>query len=209
MPAVLYGPKIKNENLEINLKEFEKIYRETGESTLISLETEGEKKHLVLIHALERDPLKGAPIHIDFYQPSLEEKIEVKIPVVLEGEPEAVKNLGGTLIKNISEITVKALPQNLPKEIKVNVEGLKSFEDVIFIKDLKVPEAVEILKNPEEIVARVAPPEKVDEELEKPIEEKVEEIEKVEKEKKPSSAEATEGEGEKVKEEEPKRTEKK
>ena len=163
LPAVLYGPKIKNENLEVNLKEFEKVYQEAGESTLISLEVAGKKKYLVLVHDLKREPIKDTPLHVDFYQPSLEEKIEVKVPVILEGEAPAVKNLGGTLIKNIAEVEVKALPQNLPKEIKVNVGGLKTFEDNILIKDLKVGEGVEILKDAEEIVAQVTPPEKVEE----------------------------------------------
>jgi len=87
-------------------------------------------------------------------------------------------------VKNISEIEVKALPQHLPKEIKINVNGLETFEDKVLIKDLQLPEGVKILRSPEEIIARVAQPEKVEEELKKPIEEKVEEVEKIEKEKK-------------------------
>ena len=189
LPAVLYGPKIKNENLEVDSKEFEKIFQAAGESTLISLEIEGKKKYLVLVHDIERDPLKSTPIHVDFYQPSLEKEIEVKIPIVLEGEPEAVRNLGGTLIRNISEVEVRALPQNLPKEIKINIEGLKTFEDRILIKDLQMAAGVKILKEPKEIVAQVTPPERVEEELEKPIEEKVEEVEKIEKEKKEEAIE--------------------
>jgi large subunit ribosomal protein L25 len=185
LPAVFYGPKLKNKTIEVDLKEFEKIYENAGESTLISLEIEGEKeKNLVLIHEIERDPLSGRPIHVDFYQPSLKEEIEAKVPVILEGEAPAVKNLGGTLVKNILELTVKALPQNLPKEIRVNVSTLATFEDDILIRDLKVGEGVKILRQAQEIVAHVAPPEKVEEELQKPIEEKVEEVEKVEKEKK-------------------------
>ncbi len=188
LPGVLYGPKIKGENLEVDLKEFEKVHQEAGESTLISLEID-KKKYLVLIHDLKLNPLTDKFIHVDFYQPSLEKEIEIKIPIILEGVPEAVKNLGGTLIKNISEVEVRALPQNLPKEIKVNIEGLKTFEDHILIKDLKVAEKVKILRNPGEIVAQVTPPEKVEEELEKPIEEKVEEVEKIEKEKKKEAVE--------------------
>jgi len=184
LPAVLYGPKIKNENLEVGLKEFEKVFQEAGESTLISLEVEGKKKYLVLVHDLSRDFLENTPTHVDFYQPSLTEKIEVKVPIVLEGEAEAVKNLGGTLIKNIAEVIVKALPQGLPKEIKANVSGLKTFEDTVLIKDLQVAEGVEIVRNPQEIVAQVRPLEKVEEELKKPIEEKVEDVEKIVKEKK-------------------------
>jgi len=185
LPVVLYGPKIKNENLEVSLKDFEKILNEAGESTLISLETEGKKeKNLVLIHEIKFDPMSGKPTHADFYQPILTDEIQVKIPLIIEGEAPAVKNLGGTLVKNISEIEVRALPQHLPKEIKINVGGLETFEDKVLIKDLQLPEGVKILRSPEEIIARVAQPEKVEEELKKPIEEKVEEVEKIEKEKK-------------------------
>lgn len=193
VPAVLYGTKIKNQSLEVDSKEFEKAYKEAGENSLISLELEGTKeKYSVLIHNPQRDPLTSAFLHIDFYQPSLEDKIEADIPLVLEGESLAVKDLGGTLIKNISEIKVKALPLNLPKQISVDISGLKTFEDHILIKDLKVAEGVEILNGPEEIAVSVAPPEKVEEELAKPVEEKVEEVKVVEKEKKEEAEEVKE-----------------
>lgn len=185
LPAVLYGPKIKSQALEVDLKVFEKLYKEAGENTLISLELEGSKeKYLVLIHNPAKDPLTGVFLHVDFYQPSLEEKIEALIPIVLKGESLAVKDLGGTLIKNVSEIKVKALPQNLPKELVVDISSLNTFEDRILVKDLQVAEGLEILKAPDEIAISVAPPEKVEEELAKPVEEKVEEVKVVEKEKK-------------------------
>ena len=184
LPAILYGPKVKAISLEINLREFEKVYKEAGESTLVSLEIPDEKtKPMVLIHDVKLAPLTLQPIHVDFYQPFLEEEVEVTVPIIFEGEAPAVKELGGTLVKNISEVEIKALPQKLPHEIKVNVEVLKTFEDHILIKNLILPESVKILKDPEEIVALIASPEKVEEELEKPIEEKVEEVEKVEEKK--------------------------
>ena len=200
LPAVLYGHKIKNLNLEVDSKEFEKIYSKAGESSLITLviakgkdEAEAEasslslnveekkQKFLILIHDIQFDPLTEKPIHIDFYQPELKKEVEVTVPLIFEGEAPAVKNLGGTLIKEISEIEVKAKSQNLPHEIKVDIGSLKTFEDNIKISDLKVPEGVKILKGPEEIVVSISRPEKVEEELEKPVEEKVEEVEKVEK----------------------------
>ena len=198
LPAVLYGHKIKNLNLEVDSKEFEKIYSKAGESSLITLVIakgkdeaeasslslnveEKKQKFLILIHDIQFDPLTEKPIHIDFYQPELKEEVEVTVPLIFEGEAPAVKNLGGTLIKEISEIEVKAKSQNLPHEIKVDIGSLKTFEDNIKISDLKVPEGVKILKGPEEIVVSISRPEKVEEELEKPVEEKVEEVEKVEK----------------------------
>lgn len=186
IPAVLYGPKIKESlSLEIDLKEFEKIFKEAGESSLISLQI-GDKREgaLVLIHDIKKNSLTLKPIHVDFYQPNLEKEIEAKVPLVFEGEALAVKDLGGTLVKNILEVRVKAKPQNLPKEIKLTIENLKTLDDNIIIKDLQVPEGVKVLQDPKEIVVFIAPPQKIEEELARPIEEKrVEEVKKVEEKK--------------------------
>ena len=191
IPAVLYGQKTKSTTIEINAKEFEKIFKEAGESSLISLEIEGKKeKFVVLIHDFQKEPFAGKITHVDFYQPALDKAIEARVALVFEGEAPAVKELGGTLVKNFSEIEVKALPQNLPKEIKVDVAVLKTFEDKILVKDLKISPEVKVLKkHAEEIVVSVTPLEKVEEELEKPIEEKVEEVEKVEKKRKEDEVE--------------------
>lgn len=182
LPGVLYGPGIENVPLEIDLKEFEKVFKTVGESSLVRLLVD-KKEYLVLVHALEFDPISQHPIHVDFYQPKLDEEITVTVPLVFGGEAPAVKELSGTLIKNIHELEVKALPQNLPHEIRVPVGKLATFEDNVTIKDLEVPEGVKIEKDPEEIVALVAAPQKVEEELAKPVEEKVEEVEKVEEKK--------------------------
>jgi len=183
LPAILYGPKIKNLSLMINEKEFSKIFQEVGESSLLSLDVEGDKKYLVLIYDVQKDVLSGKIIHVDFFQPSLDEEIETNIPLIFEGEAPAVHGLGGTFVKYLSEIEVKALPQKLPREIKVNIQNLKTFDDNIKVADLTLPEGVKVLRNKEEIIAAVLPAEKVEEELSKPLEEKVEEVEKVEEKK--------------------------
>lgn len=185
IPAVVYGHKVKNILLEIDYKEFLKVFNKAGESSLIGLEIEGEKeKRPVLVHDIQKNPVSDKFIHIDFFQASLTEEVEVKVPLVFEGNSLAVKDLGGTLVKNMSEIEVKALAQNLPHEIKVSIDGLNTFEDHILVKDLVLPKDVKVLAKSDEIVASVLAQAKIEEELEKPIEEKVEEVEKVEKEKK-------------------------
>jgi len=209
IPAVLYGPEIKNLSLEVDRKEFENVYKQAGGSSLITLAiAKGEdeakakakakakasspslevldKKFSVLIHQTARDSINGEFLHIDFYHPSSKKKVEAEIALVFEGEAPAVKELGGTLEKELQTVEVKGLAEDLPREIKVNVENLKTFEDRILIQDLETPKGVEILKNPEEIVVHVRPPETVKEELaaeEEKGEEKKVEGEKVEEEK--------------------------
>lgn len=188
IPGVLYGPGVENVSLSVGVKDLEKIYKEAGESSLITLSVDS-KKYMVLIHDMEIDSLSQNPLHVDFYQPKLDEEIIAEIPLVFEGESFAVKDLGGTLIKNAHEVEVKALPQNLPHEIKINIETLKTFEDTITVKDLNVPENVKVMKEPDEIIALVSAPQKVEEDLEKPIEENVEGVEKVQEKKEEEASE--------------------
>lgn len=185
IPAVLYGEKTKAISLEVNYKDFEKIYKEAGESTVIKLKTKEEAKN-VLIHDVARDPVSDKFIHVDFYEVRMDKPITAEVPLVFEGEAPAVKNLEGILVKNIIEIEVEALPANLPHEIKVDISILNTFDDLIHIKDLKIPDSVKILVNPEEIVASVVPPRSEEElkALEEKVEEKVEEVAKVGEEEK-------------------------
>ena len=213
IPAVLYGSKTDNTLLSIDLKEFSGVYEEAGENALIGLNIENQASDkkgnglMVLIHEVQKDPVTGAPIHVDFFQPSLTEEIETEVPLVFIGESEAINELGGTLVKHLFEIEVKSLPQDIPGEIEVDISKLETFDNEIYVKELSVPANVEILREPDEIVATVSAPEKVEEELEKPIEEKVEEVEKVEEEK--EEKEAVEEEKTEKAEEETEETEEK
>ncbi|MBI3631313.1 MAG: 50S ribosomal protein L25 [Candidatus Staskawiczbacteria bacterium] len=185
IPAVVYGPGVKNASIVIDYKDFQKTFKQAGESSLIELSVEGEKeKRPVLINEIQKNPITDKFIHVDFFQASLKEEVEATVPLVFFGIALAEKDLGGTLVKNITEVEVKALPQNLPHEIKVSIDGLKTFADHILIKDLILPENVKVLKKPDEIIASVAEQQKIEEELEKPIEENVENVEKIEKERK-------------------------
>ena len=186
IPAVVYGHEVKNVSLDVDYKEFHNVLSKAGESSLIELDVEGEKeKRPVLVHDLQKDPVTDQLIHVDFFQTSLKEEVEVKVPLVFEGESLAVKDLGGTLVKNISELDIKALPQNLPHEIKVSIVGLNTFEDRILVKDLVLPKDVKAMAKPDEIVVAVAEPAKVEEDLATEIKEEVENVEKVEKKEKP------------------------
>lgn len=189
LPAVLYGPGLKkNLDLEVDAKEFIKVFQETGRTSFLQLEVENSN-FLVLVNSIQKDPLTLSLSHIDFYQPAATKEIKVKVPLVFEGKAGAVKNFGGTLVKSIQEIQVQALPQNLPHEIRVDLTPLDELEKAILVKDLKIPPQVKVLKNPDEIVVQVMPPEEIEEELTKPVEEKIDQVDVIKKEKKEETPE--------------------
>jgi len=163
LPAILYGPKLESIKVQVDLVEFEKTYKEAGDSLLVTLSLEN-KDFLVLIRGTQFAPISGNPIHVDFYIPPLKEKVEVMVAVVLNGESLAVKNLGGTLVKSLLELPVKALPQSLPKQINVNIDSLETFDDRILISDLKDLGDFEIMKNPKDVIVSISRPEEIKEE---------------------------------------------
>ena len=193
IPAVLYGPGAKAAVLTVAKKEFDTVYKETGESSLLSL-VMATKKTPVLIRDVQFHPLSGELIHVDFYQPRLDEKIKIMVPLNFQGEAPAVAEFEGTLIQNMHEVEVSSLPQDLPSEITVDVVALKTLEDRILVKNLQVNSKVEIVAEKDLIVAQVVPVENVEEELAKPVEDEaaqVEAVETVEKRKEEGAEEST------------------
>ena len=194
IPAVLYGKEIAPQNLVVEYLPFQKVYSESGESTLIDLKVQEKEPMKVLIHDVQIDPVTKKIIHVDFWKVRMTEKIEAEIVLKFVGEAEAVKGLGGVLVKNLDSLKVKCLPQDLVHEIEVDISPLKTFDDMIHIKDLKIPPEIEVLENPEEIVAVVTPPRSEEElkEIETKPEEKIEEIQVEEKGKEEEAEEAGE-----------------
>jgi len=162
IPAVFYGKKEKSMPISIDLSEFNKVLKEAGESTVITLKIENEEKE-ALIKDVDFDPVTNIPRHADFYVFEEGHKLEVSVPLEFIGVSPAVKESGGTLIKVLYELNIKAMPKDLPHEIKVDISPLENFESRILAKYIKLPEGVELQEKPEEVVALV---EEVKEEVE-------------------------------------------
>ncbi|MBI2046251.1 MAG: 50S ribosomal protein L25 [Parcubacteria group bacterium] len=165
MPAVFYGSKTTSKPVSVSTKDFQKIWHEAGESSVIALETT-EGKLDILIHEVTLDPVRGEPIHADFYVIDAKKKVTVTVPIVFEGVSPAVKDLGGTLVKVMYEMEIEVLPKHLPHEIKVDISTLKDFDSQISIKDIALPESAVATDNPEEVVAMIT--QKVEEKEEAP-----------------------------------------
>jgi large subunit ribosomal protein L25 len=158
IPGVLYGEGTKNISVKVSQKDLEKTLKDSGETSIIALDIEGKKVD-VLIHQVAKDMVTGKITHVDFFHPSSKKKIEAEIELVFEGEAEAVKSGGGILIKELKEIKVKGLAKDLPKELIVDISVLKTLEDRVLVKDLPLPNGIEVFGHDgEDIVAHVALP---------------------------------------------------
>ena len=178
VPAELYGHKIENVHLAVPVKDFAKIYKEAGESTVINLVLDN-KKIPSLIYYVDMDPIANAFSHIDFYAVKMDEKIRTEVPLMFVGESPAVKG-GGILVKSMHEIEIEALPGDLPPHFDVDLSKLAEIHNSIYVKDLEISDKVKVLVDLETPVATVI--EQAKEEVEaKPV--SVEEV-KVEGEEK-------------------------
>lgn len=172
IPAVLYGNKIKPQNLWVDFSDFTKAYREAGESTILELDVDAKNKINVLIHDVQLDPMSGKFFHVDFFQVRMDEKIETEVPIEFIGESEVVKALGGMLMKNLDAIPISCLPADLPSKFEIDISKLKTFDDFIKVGDLEISEKIKIQIDPETVIVNAVKP-RSEEELAK-LEEKVE-----------------------------------
>lgn len=154
-PANVYGKELSSVALQMPLKDFVEVYKQVGETGLIDLMVDGEKRP-VLVKSVQFEFRQHSPVHADFYQVNLKEKVKAMVPLVLVGEPKAVAENLGTLLQTLSEVEVEALPESLPENIEVNIEHLAEVDDQIMISEFKVPEGVTILTDESQVVAKIA-----------------------------------------------------
>lgn len=153
IPAVIYAKHIKEPiSIFFNKNEFIKLYRETGKSTPITIKGEGIDE-LVLIHEISVNPVTTALWHVDFLGVVKGQAVNAEVELVYVGESPVEKDKLGRVEQLLTEVTVKADPTKLPKHIEVDLSSIKTLQDVIFIKDLKVSKDVEIENDPEQAVA--------------------------------------------------------
>lgn len=157
IPAVVYGEGVEAMPLGVSRKDFEKVYREAGESTVVELSVAGKPLN-VLIYDVTTNALKGDPEHVDFYALRMDKKVKMKVPLEFIGESPAVKNDGGVFVKVMQEVELSALPKDLPRELRVDISGMVAFESRIFVKDINVPSGVVMGASPDEVIAIIETP---------------------------------------------------
>jgi len=156
VPAVLYGHGANPQHLSVDARQFGQALRtDAGVNVLMELEVGGDR-HLALAKEIQRHPVKGSLIHVDFIQVRRGEKVHVSVPVHLVGEAPGVRE-GGIADQDLYQVNVEAEVTNVPEAVDADVSGL-SIGDVLRVGDLKAPAGAVILDDPEASVVSVVAP---------------------------------------------------
>jgi large subunit ribosomal protein L25 len=153
IPAVLYGPKEGSASISIDARKLESVWRDAGETTVITLKGMGADKD-TLIHDVQLHPVTGKILHADFYVLEKGKKIEIAVPLEFIGEAPAEK-LGHILVKALHEVEIEVAPSELPQHLEVDISKLTEVGDHVVASDIKLPASATLVTNPEEIVASV------------------------------------------------------
>ncbi len=158
IPVVLYSHGQEAETFWVNYIDFSKVYKLAGQSSVVALSVGAKKTVNAIVQEIQLHPLNTRFTHVDLYQVRMDEKLEAHVPLVFVGESKAVRELGGVFVKTLEEVEVSCLPADLPHEISVDIAKIATFDDHIQIKDIVLPKGVEILGEPETVVALVDAP---------------------------------------------------
>ncbi len=154
LAAVVYGPKQESLPISLSAREFDKVFRTAGESSVIQLAGVSDAPLQVLVHEVDRNPVTYAPRHVDFYAIEKGAKVEVAVPLEFIGESAAVKG-GANLVKVLHELEIEAAPADLPHDIKVDISVLANIGDQIHVRDIELPKGVLAKVDGDEVVALI------------------------------------------------------
>jgi large subunit ribosomal protein L25 len=155
VPLTIYGGEGDSVSASASLAELAAILRtESGHNTIFTLDIDGEGGHDVMFLDRQIDPVRGRLVHADLRRLVRGQKIEVAVPLHLTGEPVGVTEGGGVLEQMVREIQIRVSPRDIPDSIDLDVSNL-GVHDVLHVSDLRVADNVEILSEPETVLATV------------------------------------------------------
>lgn len=169
LPVVVYGKKQQEAaSLQVDARSFERVLHAAGFSQLVTIDVDGGTTHNVLIRDIQRHPVTHTPIHVDFYAVDMSEKQHVAIPIHSTGKVAAME-VGLMVFQALDQVTVEALPADIPSHVEVDVTNL-TLEQPVTVADLPQIEGVAYVNEPDEavftlITTRAAVEEEAEEEI--------------------------------------------
>ena len=152
----LYGFGVANQHLAVEEVELNRAINEARGATLIDLTVDGDKKIPVLVKEIQRNPLKGNLVHVDFLAVNEDKKVLVALELTPVGVSRAITQLGAALVKNLQTLKVECLPKDMVSGIEVDISGLNTAKDVVRVQDLTLPDGFTVKNSPRDVVFSLA-----------------------------------------------------
>jgi large subunit ribosomal protein L25 len=178
VPGVMYGHGFDSVPLRFEKRSLRHVLSKVGGSQLISITIEGNKQpEMALVRDVQRDPIRGSLLHVDFYRVRMTERLTTEVPLVIVGESPVAEAREGILLQGISSIAVECLPGDLVDAIEVDLTDLVEIDQALYVRDLAVPAGIDVLTDLDEMVVRVVPLEAEEVEEEEEVIPEAEEVE--------------------------------
>jgi large subunit ribosomal protein L25 len=156
LPAVVYGSRADTIPIQLDTHEFERLFARTGKTQLIDLVVESGRPRKVLVSEVQVSPRWNTLLHVDFHQVSLRERLQVEVPVAVSGEAEPVRAGEADVLQVLHQIRVECIPTRIPEVVEADISGLDAVDAAVRIADLKLPEGVTAVGDPEDVVVKLA-----------------------------------------------------
>jgi large subunit ribosomal protein L25 len=157
-PANIYGHNVESQAIQVATEELKHVLKSAGRNDIVYLRLDGDDPRPTFVRDVQQHPVTDAIQHIDFLQISLREKVRTDVPIHLTGLSPAVDTYGGILMHGLDHVTVEALPTEVPSFLEIDVSPLTEINQALHVSDLDLPDEVTLLTDPEQVVAKVAPP---------------------------------------------------
>ena len=168
IPVHLYGPGVESRSLQCQAQKLIQVLARAGGNTPITISVPGERgSQLAFAREIQWDPRRDDLLHVDFLVAEASRPVSAQVPIILTGESPGARSTGGTVMQQLRDLDVEALPLEMPGQVEVDISGLTEEEGVIRVGDIALPSNVTLLTDPEEVIARIELPralEVVDEE---------------------------------------------
>jgi large subunit ribosomal protein L25 len=156
VPGVMYGHGFEAIPLQFENRKLSKLLSHVSGSQLVSIQVaDQEEPEMALVRDVQRDPIRGDVLHVDFYRVQMTERLTAEIPLVIVGESPVIRQHEGILLQGISAIEVECLPGDLVDEIAVDLSDLEEVGQGVYVRDLAVPSGIDVLTDLDEMIVRV------------------------------------------------------
>lgn len=158
VPGTIYGPKTTPVNVQFPYRALQVALMKAGGTHLINLTVENDRDYTVIAREVQRDIIRGDILHVDFFALDLNARLRTDVPLHFVGESPAVQAKQAILITGTNTVTVELLPSQLISVIEIDISKLVNVGDAIHVSDIKLANGIEVINDPEEMLAKLIQP---------------------------------------------------